>query len=91
MTFLTVRLVGPDEQRDLRRAHLRRRRPTDQRALTLSFRRGLARQPLEPVALLRQQVTHKHRRGTHQHLQDRDASLFAAAQQFPADRYETDH
>ncbi|MDX6720550.1 MAG: hypothetical protein QOJ63_2804 [Solirubrobacteraceae bacterium] len=86
-----MRLVGPDQRRDLRRAHPGRRRPTDQRALTLGLRRRLTRQPLESVALLGQQITHEHRRGTHRHLQDRDASLFAVRRRFPADRYETGH
>ncbi|HWC28372.1 MAG TPA: hypothetical protein VG474_17410 [Solirubrobacteraceae bacterium] len=70
-----VRLVGPDERGDLRDGHPRGRRPHDQRALTLGFRRRLTRQPLEPVALLRQQLE-RTRRGTHRHLQITDASTF---------------
>jgi hypothetical protein len=86
-----VRLVGPDQRRDLRHRHRSRRRPADQRTLTLGLRRGLARQPLEPLALLGQQLPNEHRRGTHPHLQIRDASIFDIDRRFPVDRYETEH
>jgi len=86
-----VRLVGADQRRDLLRAHPCRRRPADQRALALDLRLRLAREPLEPVALLGQQLPEEHRRGTHHHLQTRDASQFAAHRRFPVNRYETGH
>jgi hypothetical protein len=86
-----VRLVGAHERGDLLRAHPRRRRPHDQRALALDLRRRLAREPLEPIALLGQQLPDEHRRRTHHHLQTRDASQFAGHRRFPVNRYETGH
>jgi hypothetical protein len=81
-----MRLIAADQRRDLLRTHPRRRRPHDQRPLALDLRRRLAREPLEPVALLGQQIPHEYRWGTHHHLQTRDASHFAARRQFPANR-----
>ena len=86
-----VRLIAANQRRDLLRTHPRRRRPTDQRPLALDLRRRLAREPLEPVALLRQQIPDEHRRGTHHHLHNRDASQFAAQHAFPVNRYEMGH
>jgi len=89
--FAHVRLVGIDQCRDLLRAHPRCRRPADQRALTLDLRRGLARQALEPVALIKRELTDEHLRGTHPHLQDRDASQFATHTRIPVNHSETNH
>jgi hypothetical protein len=86
-----MRLVGIDERRDLLRTHPRRRRPTDQCALALDLRGGLARQALEPVALINRQLPDEHLRGTHPDLQDRDASRFAARTRIPVNYSETDH
>ena len=86
-----MRLISPDKRRDLRRPHLRRRGPHDQRPLTLDLAGSLARQTLQPVALLGQQIPDEHRHRTHHHLQTRDASLFATDQQFPANTSETHH
>jgi len=60
-------------------------------ALALDLRRGLTRQPLEPVALIGQQLSDEHLRGTHQHLHDRDASQFVTHAPIPVNYSETDH
>ena len=79
-----MRLVGEQHPGDRRGAHQRVRREQDDRSLPRRCHLRPPRQPLQPLALIRTQLTHEHLRRTHPYLLRSDTPPFDTNTNGPA-------